>query len=294
MANNRRSGAVGVRADFLSLLSDVKERIQTVQTRAMLAVNSELVRLYWDIGRIIDNRQRSEGWGAGVIPRLSKALKNELPELKGFSERNIKLMLAFHREYPDPNAIVQPAVAQLPGGLFWAVPWAHHVIIIQKVKDLSSRRRGGMKPAELRILLQAGESRTLEFKESLPASLARDLVAMANAKGGQILLGVRDDGSVVGVRDANALRARVQDIARNCDPPVAVKVEPVGAVLVVQVRESDAKPVQCSEGLLLAAGGGDAEAHARGDPRLLPRRGRDTLRHLALRALPVPSRFRPR
>ncbi|MBM4118602.1 transcriptional regulator [bacterium] len=111
-----------------------------------------------------------------------------------------------------------------------------------------------MKPADLRLLIQVGESSTLEFKESLPASLARDLVALANAAGGRILLGVRDDGSVAGVKDSNALRARVQDIARNCDPPVGVRVEPVGAVLVVEVRESDAKPVQCSEGFFLRQG----------------------------------------
>jgi hypothetical protein len=74
-----------------------------------------LVRLYWDIGRIIDRRQRQEGWGAGVIPRLADSLRNELPEVKGFSERNIKSMLAFHRAYSDPSAIVQQPAAQLAG-----------------------------------------------------------------------------------------------------------------------------------------------------------------------------------
>lgn len=164
MANNRRSGAVGVRADFLSLLSDVKARIQTSQTRAMLAVNSELVRLYWDIGRIIDSRQRREGWGAGVIPRLSKALKNELPELKGFSSRNIDRMIAFYRAFPGPAAISPQPVAKMPApreippgvaqsgadvpppdptppteALPWSVPWAHHVVLLEKVKDPAVR-----------------------------------------------------------------------------------------------------------------------------------------------------------
>ena len=59
-----------------------------------------------------------------------------------------------------------------------------------------------------------------EYKESLPSSFALDLVAFANSAGGKILLGVRDDGTVVGVRDSNKLRAQIQDIARNCDPPV--------------------------------------------------------------------------
>ncbi|MFC1816533.1 DUF1016 N-terminal domain-containing protein [Thermodesulfobacteriota bacterium] len=152
--------------DYASFLEEIKTRIRRAQVKAVWAVNSELVRHYWGIGHIIDERQRREGWGASVIPRLAKELRNELPELKGFSERNIKLMLAFYREYPNPaeivqqpaaqmppsekslqstvnsvpNPIVQPPVAQLPDSLFWALPWAHHVILIQKVKNLSVRR----------------------------------------------------------------------------------------------------------------------------------------------------------
>ncbi len=168
-----------VRSDFAALLAEVKGRIQSAQTRAVLAVNTELVRLYWDIGRLIDDRQRREGWGAGVIPRLALELKNELPDLKGFSDRNIGRMIAFYRAYPDPTAIVPQALAQLPatsilpppvaklpessilpqaaakldkkailpqpvaklgGEPFWALPWAHHVILMDKVTDRSARR----------------------------------------------------------------------------------------------------------------------------------------------------------
>jgi hypothetical protein len=57
--------------------------------------------------------EQEEGWGAGVIPRLSKDLRNDLPEVKGFSERNLKLMAQFYREYPELSAIGQQAVAQL-------------------------------------------------------------------------------------------------------------------------------------------------------------------------------------
>jgi predicted nuclease of restriction endonuclease-like (RecB) superfamily len=140
MAGKKPPKAAVVRSDFAALLADVKGRIQSAQTRAVLAVNAELVRLYWDIGRIIDQRQQREGWGAAVIPRLAAELKNELPDLKGFSERNIKLMLAFYRAYPDPVAIVQQPAAQFETARFWAIPWFHHVILIQKVKDLPTRR----------------------------------------------------------------------------------------------------------------------------------------------------------
>src|SRR4051794_28665049 len=103
-----------------------------------------------------------------------------------------------------------------------------------------------MKPAALEILLQEGEGTRLEYKESLSSSFARELVALANTLGGRILLGVRDDGTVSGVSDSNETRARIQDIARNCDPPVKVAVERAGEVTVVTVFESSIKPVQCS------------------------------------------------
>ena len=95
-----------VRPDFVALLADVKGRIQAAQTRAVLAVNAELVRLYWDIGQLIAERQQRQGWGSSVIPKLAAELKNDLPDLKGFSERNIGRMIAFYREYSDPSAIL--------------------------------------------------------------------------------------------------------------------------------------------------------------------------------------------
>jgi hypothetical protein len=100
-------------ADFPILLKEIKNRIQQAQTRAMLAVNAELVQLYWDIGRIIAARQQQEGWGAAVIPRLARELKNELPEEKGFSERNLDRMIAFYRIYSDPAKFSPPPVAKL-------------------------------------------------------------------------------------------------------------------------------------------------------------------------------------
>ncbi len=99
--------------DFGALLADVKSRIQIAQTRAVLAVNAELVRLSWDIGRIIEERQHKEGWGAAVIPRLARELHNDLPDIKGFSERNIDRMIAFFRAYPEPSNFSPPAVAKL-------------------------------------------------------------------------------------------------------------------------------------------------------------------------------------
>jgi ATP-dependent DNA helicase RecG len=111
-----------------------------------------------------------------------------------------------------------------------------------------------VRASDLSILLREGEGTMLEYKEGFSPSLAREMVALANTMGGRILLGVADDGSIRGSRDSNALRARIQDLARNCDPPVHVLVEPIGDVTVVTVRESDAKPVQCSEGFFWRQG----------------------------------------
>jgi len=138
---------------YKNLLLDIKQRIGEAQTRALLAVNAELLQLYWDIGQIIDQRQRQEGWGAGIIPRLAIDLHNELPEMKGFSERNLKRMLAFYRAYPAIRAKVPQPVALLPDAtpvqrpdasrmdedLLWSIPWGHHALLLEKVKDVSTR-----------------------------------------------------------------------------------------------------------------------------------------------------------
>lgn len=149
MADKHTKLKAVAKAGFLALLAEVKGRIQSAQARAIFAVNAELVRLYWDVGRIVRERQTREGWGTGVIPRLARELHNDLPDLKGFSERNIKLMVQFSLEYPDVfapgNPIGQPLVAQLPHDTkrqlpVAQIPWAHNVLLMQKFKDLDLRR----------------------------------------------------------------------------------------------------------------------------------------------------------
>lgn len=137
--------------DYAALLADIKQRVRHAQTRAVLAVNAELIRLYWEIGALIDSRQAREGWGSGVIPRLARDLHNQLPEVKGFSERNIKRMLAFYREYPylefvprteaqtDTAPKVPRVVALFPADLVLSLPWGHHAELMTRVKDLRTR-----------------------------------------------------------------------------------------------------------------------------------------------------------
>ncbi len=132
---------------YTQLLTHIKERIRHAQVKATLSVNAEMILMYRDIGRMIHERQQQEGWGAKVIPKLSRDIRNELPEIKGFSERNLKRMIAFYREYPLVSMNVPQAVAQLPEGssrenlqqLVEKIPWGHHILLMEKVKDLSVR-----------------------------------------------------------------------------------------------------------------------------------------------------------
>lgn len=116
--------------DYAAWLRDLKSRIQTAQIRAVLAVNSELVLLYWDIGRSILDKQQQEGWGTKVVERLSKDLRSTFPEMKGFSRSNMLYMRAFAETWPE-REIVQQLAGQLP--------WFHNVLLLTKVKDKKAR-----------------------------------------------------------------------------------------------------------------------------------------------------------
>lgn len=144
--------------EYVELLAQVKTRIQSAQARAALSANAEMIGMYWDIGRMIHERQEREGWGAGVIPRLAVDLRNDFPEQKGFSERNIGRMIAFYREYAADDYFLPQPVAKLPGSknevapedplltdlhdaqrLAAQLPWGHNILLLEKVKDKPTR-----------------------------------------------------------------------------------------------------------------------------------------------------------
>ena len=114
-----------------TLLEDLKTRIRQAQVKAALAVNRELVLLYWQIGKDILARQAQEGWGARVITRLSADLRKAFPGMKGLSSRNLLYMRAFSDAYGDEQ-IVQQLAAQ--------IPWFHNCVLIDKVKDPEQRK----------------------------------------------------------------------------------------------------------------------------------------------------------
>lgn len=88
-------------AGYAELLGEICERIRTSQVRAAVAVNRELLLLYWGIGRDILRRQQEHGWGTKVVERLGQELRSAFPTMKGLSPRNLKYMRAFAEHYPD-------------------------------------------------------------------------------------------------------------------------------------------------------------------------------------------------
>ncbi|MGO8670226.1 MAG: PDDEXK nuclease domain-containing protein [Capsulimonadaceae bacterium] len=115
---------------MLRPLKDIKARIRTARVRAALAVNKELVLLYWGIGCDILQRQQQQGWGAKIIDNLGSDLRREFPDMTGLSPRNLKYMRAFAEAWPD-EPIVQQLVAQLP--------WGHNVRLLDYLKTQDER-----------------------------------------------------------------------------------------------------------------------------------------------------------
>ena len=136
---------------YAELLEDLKSRIQTARVKAMLAVNRELVLLYWQIGQSIVERQQAEGWGKAIIERLATDIQAAFPGLKGFSPSNIWRMRAFYLAYTKGTENLAQAARESPSGELAQlaremdgvnlpqpltdIPWFHNVIIIEKVKD---------------------------------------------------------------------------------------------------------------------------------------------------------------
>lgn len=100
-----RKQPVNTSSSYAKFVAQLKLKIRSAQFKAALAVNRELIRLYWEIGKGIVERQRKDGWGASVIDRVSRDIQNEFPGIEGFSRTNIGRMKAFYLAYaisPQP------------------------------------------------------------------------------------------------------------------------------------------------------------------------------------------------
>ncbi len=158
---------------YIEILDTLKQKIKTAQLKASLAVNAEMLILYWEIGKIILEKQKQEGWGAKIIDTLSHDLSTNFPEMKGFSTRNLKYMRKFAETYPDFKFV------QVPLAL---ITWYHNITLLDKIKNKEERLWYANKTVEFgwsrNVLVlqiesqlyqrQAIADKTSNFKNTLP------------------------------------------------------------------------------------------------------------------------------
>jgi predicted nuclease of restriction endonuclease-like (RecB) superfamily len=157
LENSKSTPLIQAPEGYSDWLAELKVKIHNAQQRATLAVNHELILLYWQIGRDILSRQAEQGWGAKVIERLAHDLRNLFPNMKGFSSRNLKYMRSFAGTWTD-LAIVQQAVAQLP--------WGHNLVLLDKLNTQEARTWYAKKTIEnnwsRNVLVMQIESKLIE------------------------------------------------------------------------------------------------------------------------------------
>ena len=155
MTKNTDKQAIDNLADnfngYAALLRKIKQRVLVAQQRAIYAANEEMLRMYWDIGGMLQQSQDADGWGKKTLQRLSVDLKNDYSEIKGFSVRNMQCMIQFFNEYNQEltmvkgadSSIAQSMIAQLGEYNFFFpikhLGWTHNLILLQQVKDIRAR-----------------------------------------------------------------------------------------------------------------------------------------------------------
>ncbi len=167
--------------EYASLLQDVKQRIRSAQYEALKAVNKELIRLYWDIGKMIVDRQKKHGWGKSIVESLARDLRVEFPGVHGYSKDNLWRMRKFYILYKG-NEKLAPLVQE--------IGWSHNIVIMEACKnDLErefyirmTKRMGWSK----NVLIHQIDNKTYEktltsqtnFPKTLPAKI-RDQAKLA-------------------------------------------------------------------------------------------------------------------
>ncbi|MFH1289077.1 MAG: PDDEXK nuclease domain-containing protein [bacterium] len=115
-----------VQNNYVEFLGEIKERIRRAQYDALKAVNKELIALYWDIGRMIVERQNQYGWGKAVVENLAKDLQKEFPGINGYSKDNLWRMRKFYLQYKN-NEKLAPLVQE--------IGWTHNIIVMERCED---------------------------------------------------------------------------------------------------------------------------------------------------------------
>lgn len=204
-----------VTKNYPALLAEVKERIQSAQYAALRSVNKELVGLYWDIGRLIVERQQVEGWGRAVVTQLASDLQAEFPGTRGFSASNLWRTKGFFETYRD-LAKLAPLVRE--------ISWSHNLLILERCKDQLERE------FYLRMTRRLGWSKNVLAHQIDNQSYKKSLLGQTNfdqtltpALRAQAKLAMKDEyafdflelGEQHGERELErALIARIEDFLR--------------------------------------------------------------------------------
>ena len=154
-----------VSQEYRDWLTNLKQSIRQRQIKASVSANRELLLMYWELGRDIVDKQKNFKWGEGFLKQLSRDLKEEFPEMQGWSERNLRRIRLWYETYSQLFLIRTQAVSKLEGeepmpldnqsdivmpmstidnvnsfwqDTFFSVPWGHHIVIMQKCKDMNT------------------------------------------------------------------------------------------------------------------------------------------------------------
>lgn len=117
--------------EYKSWIGSLKLRIRQSQIKAAVKVNTELIRMYWELGKDIVEMQSESKWGSSFFKDLSQDLKDVFPNMEGFSVSNLKYMKRFYLFYNQIDIIRQQGADELQEKLF-CIPWWHHIILITK------------------------------------------------------------------------------------------------------------------------------------------------------------------
>ncbi len=203
-------------AQYPALLAEIKEKVRAAQYAALRAVNQQLVGLYWDIGRLIVERQAGKTWGKAVVERLAKDLQREFPGVRGFSAQNLWYMRQFYLEYRN-NEKLQPLVGE--------ISWSKNLIIMSHCKDMlerefyirMTRKFGWSRNVLIHHIENQSYEKTLLGQTNFDQSLTPELQAQAK-------LTVKDEytfdflelGETHSERELqHALIARIEDFLRS-------------------------------------------------------------------------------
>ncbi len=191
--------------DYYNWINDLKSKIHAAQTKVALSVNSQLLELYWELGKDITERQENTDWGSKFIEQTAIELKNEFPEIRGFSRRNLYAIRQWYKFYSEKYQFVPQSVAQ--------IPWGHNRLIITKTKDIDEAEfycyetiENGWDRDTLEIqitnklFLKKGNA-TTNFVETLPASQSKLAVQALKDPYNFDFLGLQNDALERAIED---------------------------------------------------------------------------------------------